>query len=215
MATPVAHADRYCTIPGKYLELTQANDAGYDIIVETDGNNGLGPTGLARATPSQATYGKVNGFYGNVDGRIDFTISWDEPKTTARFIGTIGPDGIANGNSIGPEVPINLWKQGPWVSTTKFECTDAATQGPPPENKALQGPTVTTDTGLTGVTFRVTDRSGVASQCTYSSEGFDKQFALPANATVDVFVPAIRQFRNRTGTITCDNGTSANTTVFY
>lgn len=83
MATRSHTADRYCTIPGKYLELTQANDAGYDIIVETDGNNGLGPTGLARATPSQATYGKVNGFYGNVDGRIDFTISWDEPKTTA------------------------------------------------------------------------------------------------------------------------------------
>lgn len=216
LATPVAHADRFCTIPRQYLELTQVNDAGYDIIVERDGTNGLGPRGLARATPEQATYGDVDGFFGNVTGQIDFTISWDDPKTTARFIGTIHPDGKASGDSIGPEVPINLWKQGPWESTTKFECTnDPAQAPPPPEKKALQGPTVTTDTGLTGVTFRITDRSGVASQCTYSSEGFDKQFALPANATVDVFVPAVRQFRNRTGTITCDNGTSANTTVLY
>ncbi|MCT7658692.1 hypothetical protein [Mycobacterium deserti] len=74
---------------------------------------------------------------------------------------------------------------------------------------------MTTKEGLAGVTFAVTDRSGVASECDYSSEGFDNSFGLPANGSVDVFVPAIRQFKNRTGTIACDNGTSTPTSVFY
>jgi hypothetical protein len=86
----------------------------------------------------------------------------------------------------------------------------------PPAPKPLQGPTVSAQPGLTGVTFHVTDRSGVASQCTYSSEGFTSaSFSLPANGSFDLFVPAIRQFRNRTGTVTCDNGTSASTSVFF
>jgi len=77
------------------------------------------------------------------------------------------------------------------------------------------GPTVSSDPGLTGVTFHVTDRSGVASQCTYSSEGFQSSFGLPANGTFDLDVPAVRLFKNRTGKVTCDNGTSTNTSVFY
>ena len=61
----------------------------------------------------------------------------------------------------------------------------------------------------------MTDRSGVASQCTYSSEGFDSSFGLGANDSFDLFVPAIRLFKNRTGQITCDNGTSTKTSVFF
>ena len=81
--------------------------------------------------------------------------------------------------------------------------------------QAKQGPTVTPKDGLAGVTFHVTDRSGVASQCTYSSEGFDSSFGLPANGSFDLFVPAVRLLKNRTGTVTCDNGTSTPTSVFY
>jgi hypothetical protein len=89
---------------------------------------------------------------------------------------------------------------------------------PPPSQQApapKQGPLVSGQPGLTGVTFHVTDRSGVASQCTYSSEGYTDSFGLPANGSFDLFVPAIRLFKTRTGTITCDNGTSTNTSVFY
>lgn len=86
-----------------------------------------------------------------------------------------------------------------------------AQQAPAPK----QGPLVSAEPGLTGVTFHVTDRSGVASQCTYSSEGYTDSFGLPANGSFDLFVPAIRLFKTRTGTITCDNGTSTNTSVFY
>jgi hypothetical protein len=87
---------------------------------------------------------------------------------------------------------------------------------PPVENKPLQGPTVSAKAGLTGVTFHVTDRSGIASQCTYASEGFTSDsFSVPANGSFDLFVPAIREFRNRTGTVTCDNNTSASTSVNF
>jgi hypothetical protein len=78
-----------------------------------------------------------------------------------------------------------------------------------------QGPTVTANPGLAGVTFHVTDRSGVASQCTYSSEGYTDSFGLPANGAVDVFVPAVRLLKTRTGTVSCDNGTSTGTSVFF
>jgi hypothetical protein len=88
-----------------------------------------------------------------------------------------------------------------------------AQQAPPPAPK--QGPLVSGEPGLAGVTFHITDRSGVASQCTYSSEGYTDSFGLPANGSFDLFVPAIRLFKTRTGTINCDNGTSTNTSVFY
>ena len=82
--------------------------------------------------------------------------------------------------------------------------------------KPLRGPAVSTKTGLVGVTFTVSDRSGVASQCTYSStEGYTDSFGLPANGSFDLFVPAVRLLQERTGTITCDNGTSTNTSVFF
>ena len=87
---------------------------------------------------------------------------------------------------------------------------------PPPVEVPKQGPTVDPDPGILGVTFHITDRSGVASQCTYSSEGFETtSFGLPANGSFDLFVAAVRLFQNRTGTVTCDNGTSTNTSVFY
>jgi hypothetical protein len=111
---------------------------------------------------------------------------------------------------------------GPWDAVTRFTCPGAqppaaevpAAQVPAAQPK--QGPTVKPNPGIGGVTFHVTDRSGVASQCTYSSEGFTSDsFSLPANGSFDLFVPAVPLFKNRTGTVTCDNGTSANTSVFF
>jgi hypothetical protein len=95
-----------------------------------------------------------------------------------------------------------------WAGTATVSDVGAA-------DKPKQGPTVTPQAGLAGVTFHVTDRSGVASQCTYSSEGFESGFGLPANGSFDLFVPAVRLLKNRTGTVTCDNGTTTNTSVFY
>jgi hypothetical protein len=102
---------------------------------------------------------------------------------------------------------------GLWVYEIVKPAPPPSQQAPPPAPK--QGPLVSAEPGGLGVTFHVTDRSGVASQCTYSSEGYTDSFGLPANGSFDLFVPAIRIFKTRTGVITCDNGTSTNTSVFY
>jgi hypothetical protein len=67
-----------------------------------------------------------------------------------------------------------------------------------------------------GLTAHINDRSGVAAQCTYDSDGYVRSFFLPANSTYDlVIVPAIPEFRNWNVNITCDNGTSTHTTNFF
>lgn len=203
LAAPTANAETTCTVPGQYLNLHQSN--GYDMVISANGAS-LGPTGLARANPSMATYGDVTG---GIKGRlVDFTIKWSGNQGEAHFTGAVGDDGVAHGTSTGPSVPVNLWNPGPWDSTEPLTCTS-------PEAAPKQGPLVSAEPGLTGVTFHVTDRSGVASQCTYSSEGYTDTFGLPANGNFDLVVPAIRLYKTRTGTITCDNGTSTNTSVFY
>ncbi|PEG35292.1 hypothetical protein CQY20_22230 [Mycolicibacterium agri] len=199
-----ASAETTCTVTGQYFNLHQDN--GYDLVISANGST-LGPTGLARANPQTAVYGDVKG---GINGRlVDFTITWSDNKGQAHFTGAVGDDGIAKGNSTGPSVPINLWNPGPWTSNEPLNCTS------PEAEKAKQGPLVSAEPALAGVTFHITDRSGVASQCTYSSEGYKASFGLPANGSFDLFVPAIRLFKTRTGLIECDNGTSTPTSVFY
>jgi hypothetical protein len=63
---------------------------------------------------------------------------------------------------------------------------------------------------------RVGARSEVASQCVYDSDGYHRSFFLAAKATYDlVIVPAIPKFSNWDVNITCDNGTSTQTSTFF
>jgi hypothetical protein len=98
-------------------------------------------------------------------------------------------------------------------------CASGSTPPPPnepPPPAPLQGPTVSWDTVLGGVVAHITDRSGVSSQCTYTTDDFDRSFALPANSSYDLrIVPAVPQFRNWTVTIACDNGTSTTATTYF
>jgi hypothetical protein len=220
-------------------------DAGPEILGSQTFFSSTGPTtvgGRAVNVSDDNVHKRVGNVSGGIQGRnVDFTINWDGGGDPWHFTGTVGADGLVhhgvasiNGNP------------GGWDSINgPLNCGDPAAPPPPPPGpndqqvvlapgvqnapphelgpqtpappaKPLQGPTVSAQPGLTGVTFHVTDRSGVASQCTYSSEGFTSaSFSLPANGSFDLFVPAIRQFRNRTGTVTCDNGTSASTSVFF
>jgi hypothetical protein len=67
-----------------------------------------------------------------------------------------------------------------------------------------------------GLEAHITDRSGVASQCTYVMDDINRPFALAANATFDLkIVPAIPRLRDRNVTITCDNGTKTQTTTRF
>lgn len=87
---------------------------------------------------------------------------------------------------------------------------------PPPPPPPQQGPGVSWEPTLGGLTAHVTDRSGVASQCTYTSDFYQRSFFLPANQTYDlVIVPAIPKFQNWNVTVKCDNGTTTNTSEFF
>jgi Domain of unknown function (DUF4189) len=100
-------------------------------------------------------------------------------------------------------------------------CSNGASQ-PPPSQPPSQppapklGPTVSFNPVLGGLEAHITDRSGVASQCTYVTDDFNRSFGLPANSTYDLrIVPAVPQFRNWNVTITCDNGTSTQATTYF
>jgi hypothetical protein len=99
-------------------------------------------------------------------------------------------------------------------------CANGNTTPPPNDPPAppapKQGPTVSFDTVVGGLVAHITDRSGVTSQCTYATDNFNRAFALQANSKYDLrIVPAVRQFRNWTVTIACDNGTSTTATTYF
>jgi hypothetical protein len=215
-----AHAAPSCTFAGTFI-INQSN--GYRVEVPW---NGKSPAGTATASGNnQVLTGPVTGGITSAGNEVAFTVDWNGPPH-GQYVGTFDAGGNVRG---GFNQDLRAGSKASWDSVTPFTCVAEAaspppsqqapppTEAPPPvaETKPLQGPTVTPKEGLGGVTFTVTDRSGVASQCTYSSEGFDKSFGLPANKPVDVFVPAVRLFRQRNGTVTCDNGTSTNTSVFF
>lgn len=97
-------------------------------------------------------------------------------------------------------------------------CASGSTPPPPPTQPPApkQGPTVSFQTIVGGLMARITDRSGVTSQCTYATDNYSRGFGLPANSTYDLkIVPAVPRFRNWTVTITCDNGTSTTATTYF
>ena len=155
------------------------------------------------------------GYSGNT---IDITINWDQGPAagyTWHYTGTINDDGFASG------VLHATNRDDAWHSDDKFSCTAskqaAAEQAPaPPAPAPKQGPTVSWDPTLGGLVAHITDRSGVTSQCTYTSDFYTRSFALKANSTFDLkIVPAIPELRNWDVTISCDNGTSTQTTTFF
>jgi len=85
-----------------------------------------------------------------------------------------------------------------------------------PPQAPKQGPTVSWNPILSGLQAHIADRSGVSSQCTYSTDNYNRSFALPANSAYDLKIaPAIPEFRNWNVTITCDNGTSTAATTYF
>jgi hypothetical protein len=101
-------------------------------------------------------------------------------------------------------------------------CSNGAVPPPPPPPPPPApappklGPTVRFNPILGGLEAHITDRSGVASQCTYVMDDVDRSFGLSANSTFDLrIIPAIPQFRDRTVTITCDNGTKTQATTRF
>jgi hypothetical protein len=100
-------------------------------------------------------------------------------------------------------------------------CSSGQTGPPPPDNPPppptpLQGPTVTFEKVVGGLVVHITDRSGVASQCTYTADDYNRSFGLAANSTYDLrIVPAVPRFKNWDVTVACDNGTTTHTTNYF
>lgn len=85
-------------------------------------------------------------------------------------------------------------------------CSNGDTPPPPPPPAPVPpklGPTASFDVIVGGLEAHITDRSGVSSQCTYTTDNVSRSFALPANSTYDLkIVPAVPRFRNWDVTIT-------------
>ena len=97
-------------------------------------------------------------------------------------------------------------------------CSSGQTPPPPPSQPPAPklGPTVSWNPVVGGLVAHITDRSGVSSQCTYTTDNYNRSFALPANSTYDLrIVPAVPEFRNWNVTITCDNGTTTQATTYF
>lgn len=231
----IPEADAACSQYGFNGAFSIRGDNGWSVDVHSSGTTAAGSPASVRFDDGGIVNGSVSrgGIQGNV---VDFAIQWtDKPNNVWNFHGTVSDDGLVhNGGESLASVPEGYSGEiaSGWRSTTPLKCMDAPAAPPPPSEPSpppsapppqspdpspapKQGPLVTAEPGVTGVTFHITDRSGVASQCTYSSEGFTSSFGLPANGTFDLFVPAVRLFKTRTGTVACDNGTSTTTSVFY
>ena len=132
--------------------------------------------------------------YGEMTGASDPSLSAAETKAKSKLQNQQGAKVIVSG------------------------CASGSTPPPPndPAPPPKLGPTVSFNKVLGGMEAHITDRSGVASQCTYATEDYNRGFALPANSTYDLrIVPAVPKFRDWTVTITCDNGTSTTTTTYF
>jgi hypothetical protein len=87
---------------------------------------------------------------------------------------------------------------------------------PAPPAPPKEGPSLAFNPILGGLEVHITDRSGVSSQCTYSTDNISRTFALHANSTYDLkIVPAIPRFRDWNVTVACDNGTKTQTTTRF
>ncbi len=107
-------------------------------------------------------------------------------------------------------------QQGARVVVSGCSNGDVASPPPPPAPAPKQGPTATFNPIIGGLEAHITDHSGVSSQCTFAMDDINRTFALAANATFDLrIVPAIPRFKDRTVTITCDNGTKTQTTTRF
>ena len=167
------------------------------LTFNSTGPQASGPAPLAQGGPTKQ---------GHISGAIDpnghVALSWiqDSNNAVVAFNGDVGPDGRASGTR-DPGAAVT------WNATAPMICAVTSPK---------QGPTISFDPILGGLVAHITDRSGVSSQCEYRSDFYTRTFGLKANSTFDLkIVPAIPELRDRPISITCDNGTSTDTSTFF
>lgn len=183
------------TMAGGSAIAASQEQAGQQALTNCSNNGASHCVTVAIATNECAAAASNN--YGEEVGASAPTIAAAEAAATAKLQNQTGAkvivSGCTNGNTAPP--PPN---------------------DPPPPPAPKLGPTVSFNTVVGGLEAHITDRSGVSSQCTYSTDDYTRSFALSANSTYDLrIVPAVPRFRNWTVTITCDNGTSTTATTYF
>jgi Domain of unknown function (DUF4189) len=147
---------------------------------------------------SQSCAAAASNDYGEIEGGVNNTLGGAQENARRKLQSQQGKHIVISGCSDGQAPP-----QQPQ-------------QPPPPAAPPKLGPTVTFNPTLGGLEAHITDRSGVASQCTYAMDDLNRSFTLSANSTEDLkIVPAVPQFRDRSVTIKCDNGTTTQTTTKF
>lgn len=170
--------------------------------------NGDGPSVNTSATANNMTVP----ISGSVDENKYITLTVTMPgleatgPVTETYSGAVGDDGIARGK-VTNSSPI-VQSGGGWNTGAPLKCIKEAAP--------KEGPTVSFDPIIGGLNVHITDRSGVTSQCTYDADGFKRTFRLEANSSTDLkIVPAVPKLANWNINVTCDNGTSTQTTQFF
>lgn len=196
-------------MPEVPLAPADCNDFEFPGSVQLNISSGDRLTFFASGKDSSGTANWSNAidFPGTFVGTIGITfvdIDFTDTKGTTHLQGVVGPNGIATGT-------INELPGVTWTSTTAFKCVGG------PAAAANQGPGIAFVPILGGLQVQVTDNSGVASQCTYAADnGLTRTFALGAKATAKInIVPAIPELRDWSVSVSCDNGTRTDTTVFF
>ena len=185
--------------------------AGFTTLRATQPNGGIvdlnfnatGPTVNAPVTSPQEPTAPRFDISGGIDanGHAELSLAQAMGDVT-RFTGDVGPDRKLHGQFLLTEGPVI-----PAETLAPVRCAKEA---------AKLGPTVSWGPTLGGLIAHITDRSGVTSQCTYKSDFYQRSFRLDANTTFDLrIVPAIPKFGNWDVNVTCDNGTSTQTTEFF
>jgi hypothetical protein len=208
VAAPAQAADQYIAVALGYVNenppVTMAGGSGINANQDTAfqgaltncANNGAGHcVVVAVATNGCAAAASNN--YGEEKGATASTQAAAESAAKAMLENQTGAKVIASGCSNGSTAP-------------------PPPNQPPPPPAPKPGPTVSFNNVIGGMEAHITDRSGVSSQCTYSTDDYNRSFALSANSTYDLrIVPAIPRFKNWTVTIKCDNGTSTTATTYF
>ncbi|WP_164478613.1 hypothetical protein [Mycolicibacterium stellerae] len=141
----------------------------------------------------------------HITGPNSLSINFTDSEVSWDLVGIIDSQGIATGNVT--SIPGATFR-----SDQAFECNVTGEAA-----AAAQAPTVTFNPILGGLRVTVADRSGKASQCTYSADnGFTRSFGLGANATTKIdIVPAVPEFRDWAVSVECDNGTRSDVSTFF
>lgn len=197
----------------------------------------LGSAGVAAAGPNDLPYGPdtcIQGFVWREAQPSDHVCVTPSVRSrTAQENGQAAANREPNGGPYGPDTCKQgfVWREAypnDHVCVTPNIRSEAAADNAAAESrkqanqpsqeppKPLQGPGVSWQPRIGGLTAHINDRSGVAAQCVYKSDFYERSFFLPANATYDlVIVPAIPKFQNWAVTVSCDNGTKTETSTFF